>query len=320
MIEADVSLAETTRYPVPIMAHPPHNISDITLEDWLIEVVRSNSGKGIKLDFKSTRVVEPAFRVLARHSDYIKGPVVLNADILPGNGHPVISEQQCLTGRPTGPNKPSAAPVDAWTFLMLCRTRFPKAIISIGWTTNVDPSLKMGYTRDMVDHMASLVKEYNLMQPVTFAVNATLLKYSICELQRLLFQVGVWPLPCQCFALSHLAFGHMSDDWLKLNIDDHFDDIQVPNSTLTVWAHTHEFESGLNLHDLVLIRKSFSMGSVFYDMPSEVLNQLRVEAYTNHWRTKPQNRCSMFDVWCLLHITLASDFLLSNWALINWKL
>ncbi len=62
MIEADVSLAETTRYPVPIMAHPPINVSDITLEDWLIEVVRSNCGKGIKLDFKSTRVVEPAFR------------------------------------------------------------------------------------------------------------------------------------------------------------------------------------------------------------------------------------------------------------------
>jgi hypothetical protein len=226
MIEGDVSLAETTRYPVPIMAHPPINVSDITLEDWLVEVVRSNSGKGIKLDFKSTRVVEPAFRVLARHADYIKGPIVLNADILPG------------------PNKPSAAPVDAWTFLMLCRTRFPKAIISIGWTTHVDEvPLKTGYTRDMIDHMASLVKEYNLMQPVTFPVNATLLKYSVCELQRLLFQ--------------------------------------VPNSTLTIWAHPEEFDNNLSLHDLVLIRKAFSMSSVFYDMPPEILNQLRVEIYNN---------------------------------------
>ena len=84
MIEADVTLAETTRYPIPIMSSPPLNVSDITLEDWLIEVVRSDTGKGIKLDFKSTRVVEPAFRVLARHADYIKGPVVLNANILPG--------------------------------------------------------------------------------------------------------------------------------------------------------------------------------------------------------------------------------------------
>lgn len=84
MIEADVTLAETSRYPVPIMAHPPNNTSDLTLEDFLVEIVRSNCAKGIKLDFKSTRVVEPAFRVLARHSDFIKGPIVLNADILAG--------------------------------------------------------------------------------------------------------------------------------------------------------------------------------------------------------------------------------------------
>ena len=84
MIEADVTLAETTRYPIPIMSSPPLNMSDITLEDWLVELVRSDTGKGVKLDFKSTRVVEPAFRVLARHADYIKGPLVLNADILPG--------------------------------------------------------------------------------------------------------------------------------------------------------------------------------------------------------------------------------------------
>lgn len=84
VIEADVTLAETTRYPIPIMAHPPMNMSDITLDDWLMEVVRSETGKGVKLDFKSTRVVEPAFRVLARHSDFLKGPLVLNADVLSG--------------------------------------------------------------------------------------------------------------------------------------------------------------------------------------------------------------------------------------------
>ena len=73
---------------------------------------------------------------------------------------------------------------------MLCRTRFPKSIISIGWTTtSPEGQIKTGYTREMVDHMASLVREYNLMQPLTFPVNATILKYSICEVQRLLFQV-----------------------------------------------------------------------------------------------------------------------------------
>lgn len=91
MIEADVTLAETTRYPIPIMAHPPMNMSDITLDDWLLEVVRSETLKGIKLDFKSTRVVEPAFRVLARHSDFLRGPLILNADVLQGLIHVSIS-------------------------------------------------------------------------------------------------------------------------------------------------------------------------------------------------------------------------------------
>jgi len=197
------------------------NMSDITLEDWLIEVVRSDCGKGVKLDFKSTRVVEPAFRVLARHADYLKGPLILNADILPG------------------PNKPSVQPIDAWTFLMLCRTRFPKSIISIGWTTVLDTvPLKTGYTRDMVDHMASLVKEYSLMQPVTFPVNAALLKFSISEMQRLLFQ--------------------------------------VPNSTLTVWSHPGD---PISIDDMMVFRKAFGISQLFYDMPDEILAPFRAEVY-----------------------------------------
>lgn len=50
-------------------------------------------------------------------------------------------------------------------------------------------SVKTGYTRENIDQMASLVKEYSLLQPVTFPINASLLKPSLGELQRLLFQV-----------------------------------------------------------------------------------------------------------------------------------
>uniref|UniRef100_T1JVH8 Menorin-like domain-containing protein n=1 Tax=Tetranychus urticae TaxID=32264 RepID=T1JVH8_TETUR len=220
MIEADVTLAETTRYPIPIMSHQPSHMSDITLEDWLIDVVRSETGKGVKLDFKSTRVVEPAFRVLARHAEFIKGPLVLNADILPGY-------------------KSSVSPVDPWTFLMLCRTRFPKSIISIGWTTESDDmSMKTGYTREMVDQMASLVKEYSLIQPVTFPINATMLKPSLGELQRLLFQ--------------------------------------VPNSSLTLWAHPGD---PVSLEDLLIYRKNFSPNQIFYDLPEPLLSMIRSHVY-----------------------------------------
>jgi len=130
-------------------------------------------------------------------------------------------------------------PIDAWTFLMLCRTRFPKAIISIGWTTTIDEvSMKIGYTREMVDQMASLVKEYSLLQPVTFPVNGALLKISIGELQRLLFQ--------------------------------------VPSSTLTVWSHSGD---PLTVDDLIVFRKAFGINQIMYDVPEEILAPFRDAIY-----------------------------------------
>lgn len=49
MIEADILLRGPDPQE-PIMAHPPDNDSDISLQDWLKEVVKLD--KGIKLDFK----------------------------------------------------------------------------------------------------------------------------------------------------------------------------------------------------------------------------------------------------------------------------
>lgn len=223
MIAADVTLAESSRYPIPIMAHPPLNMSDLTLEDFLLQVIQSGRTKGVKLDFKSTRVVEPAFRVLARHEDSLHAPLVLNADILPGD-----SNAAC-------------APVDAWTFLMLCRTRFPRCTISIGWCSEGTGGTSVcagGYTRCMVDQMLSIVKEYSILQPVTFPVNACMAKYSIGELQRLLFQ--------------------------------------LPNSSLTLCAQSGD---ALTIEDMLLFRKAFGPSQLFYDFPEEFLNVFRLQAY-----------------------------------------
>ena len=72
-------------------------------------MIDSKSNKGIKLDFKSTVVVEPAFRCLAKHYANLQNrPLILNADIVAGD-------------YPT-PNQP----VDPWTFLILSSTRFPR--------------------------------------------------------------------------------------------------------------------------------------------------------------------------------------------------
>lgn len=69
------------------------------------------------------------------------------------------------------------------------------------------------------------------MQPVMFPVHASLLKYSIPEMQRLLFQ--------------------------------------VPNSSLCVWStRANPIES---IDELLAIRKSFNIGQVFYKLPDEQL-------------------------------------------------
>ena len=86
MIEADVSLGAEN---VPIMAHPPANTSDLTLQQFLESVlVSTESGKkkGIKLDFKFLEVVEPSLRQLDGLRDKLKMPLWLNADILQGPG------------------------------------------------------------------------------------------------------------------------------------------------------------------------------------------------------------------------------------------
>lgn len=70
LVEGDVSMSCNSRYPIPIMSQSASVPSDLTLEEWLQEVLRYNN-KGIQLDFQSTEVVEPACRVLARVADHV---------------------------------------------------------------------------------------------------------------------------------------------------------------------------------------------------------------------------------------------------------
>ena len=77
MIEADV-IADGEEGPQkPIMAHPPATSSDITLDEWLKKLVPK--GRGLKLDFKSSFVVEPAMKIVSRYASQINQPLWLNA-------------------------------------------------------------------------------------------------------------------------------------------------------------------------------------------------------------------------------------------------
>lgn len=73
MIEADIVLGtlenDTSGQQIPVMGHPPANVSDITLETFLTKILDYNTlnpdrQKGVKLDFKSTVVYEGSIGIL----------------------------------------------------------------------------------------------------------------------------------------------------------------------------------------------------------------------------------------------------------------
>eukprot|EP00095_Tigriopus_kingsejongensis_P003089 maker-scaffold210_size256293-snap-gene-1.22 protein:Tk03089 transcript:maker-scaffold210_size256293-snap-gene-1.22-mRNA-1 annotation:"protein fam151a-like isoform x1" len=128
MIEADVNMGYVEGdldHLRPIMAHPPAFISDLSLEDFLNRVIDArNAGqkKGVKLDFKSTTVLEESFKVLPDFKEQINFPLWLNGDILYGPG--------------TLLKAGSPRVVDPAPLIALTKEHFPTATISPGWVTS----------------------------------------------------------------------------------------------------------------------------------------------------------------------------------------
>ncbi|XP_030647820.1 protein FAM151B [Chanos chanos] len=165
MIEADILLRGLD--PVePIMAHPPQTDSDISLRDWLTQVITSD--KGVKLDFKSLAAVGPSIALLQEVRAQLRGPVWINADILPGPGG-------------------KAVPLDPQAFIAAVGPTSDSDVLSLGWTTGWTPDTENpGYSWEMVHQMEAVCK--TLKQPVTFPVRASLLAQSFPQLQWLLQQ------------------------------------------------------------------------------------------------------------------------------------
>jgi len=168
MLEADVQMRHNKTNTEPIMAHPPNLDSNLTLEEFVDKV--SKTQKGMKLDFKSILAVEPSLKLLKNVSDSkgMKIPIWLNADILQGPCY----DKTC-------------SPVDAKEFIKLCTQYFPMSVLSIGWTTGNDMKPeKNKYTWQHVLEMGKLVVD--IKQPVTFPVRASLIKRSLPQLLWLL--------------------------------------------------------------------------------------------------------------------------------------
>ncbi|NWV45434.1 F151B protein, partial [Daphoenositta chrysoptera] len=189
----------------PILAHPPDTDSDITLQEWLAEMVDTN--KGIKLDFKSLDAVGPSLELLGQLGQPLDRPVWLNGDVLPG---------------PRG----SRVPLDARAFLAAVTSSCPDATLSLGWTTGCHqgqaPCLSPGYAWAMVQEMSRLC--HPLAQPVTFAVRAALVPGSIPQLQWLMqqshrYSLTVWTGKEDMYSVEDLLFIRKNFDKSRVYYD-----------------------------------------------------------------------------------------------------
>lgn len=115
-VECDVMLGVaneggTKVYETPILAHPPHRESDISVATLLIRATKEDEGrrliqKHLKLDFKEIEALEPSLELLEKSklSNPLGKLIFLNADILPGPGRrndtpvpPNIFLEKCLS-------------------------------------------------------------------------------------------------------------------------------------------------------------------------------------------------------------------------------
>ncbi|CAG2063670.1 unnamed protein product [Timema podura] len=220
MLEADVVLGNKigSTEEIPIMAHPPSTTSEMSLEDFLSNAIIANSC-GVKLDFKSIEVLEPSLKILQNHKDNLTFPVWLNADIL------------------SGPVNSTALPVDADKFLSICARDFPLATLSPGWKVRYGaPNITSGrYEPEHITSMKEALARNNIIQPLTFPVQAILAAQSIDTLPDLL---------------------NMS---------------RINDTTLTIWLSEVE---AINITQLKKLIDIVGKNRVYLDLPESIMDQL----------------------------------------------
>ncbi|XP_002014551.2 protein FAM151B [Drosophila persimilis] len=183
-IEADIVLGKLSGGDgddMPVMAHPPANVSDLTLQAFLNQIkdfndLHEGNEKGVKLDFKSIDVFEGSLDILDATIPSMSYPIWINADIISG---------------PVDQNK--TVPVDPNRFFAGCM-RYKQAVLSIGWTTNWGAEFREGeYTKDQCDAMVETLAFNNVLstgQGITFPVRAGIAANSEEQLHKLVAAVN----------------------------------------------------------------------------------------------------------------------------------
>ncbi|CAH1403882.1 unnamed protein product [Nezara viridula] len=249
MIEADIVLGwkseedrKNKTKPLPVMAHPPAVISNLTLAEFLETFMQSGARKGIKLDFKSRGAFAASEWLIEKlyYEKYRDFPVWLNADIVPG------------------PVNATAHVVDPDYFLSSCFTKFPYSTISVGWTTKLEPgSLEGVYSKEDVDLMTDVLSNNMITMPVTFAVRAAFAARSI---ERMIALIDTSPPGSTLTIWSSVAsdvidvaaLGRLIDE---IGIDRVY--LDLPNDIIKNLNHSRKTSSSPTIKPLLGLKAEF---------------------------------------------------------------
>ena len=157
MIEGDIIYSPESKKVV--MAHPPERRSDLSFDEWLKEII--DKGKGAKLDFKDPRVISSCLKKVKELKPDV--PIVIHADTVkgPGGEKPIINTNE---------------------FLKQIKNTYPQGLISIGWTTEIDPKEK--YKKNYIEDMLKATEK--VKEDITYPVRAYYLPKSLEEVKLLL--------------------------------------------------------------------------------------------------------------------------------------
>lgn len=184
LIESDIRISKDGAI---IAAHPPAIESDLSFDELMGKV--AGTGKGIKLDFKDPETLIYCLNYLKKAD--LNQPVILNADILQGNGAPIPKFK-------------------ADEFIDNCLKLYPQGLLSLGWTTVADPNLP--YTQKNVQEMAALCEKIG--NDILIPVRACLLPSSWENLQFIVksnkYFLSIW---------NNEPVEEELLDWIKKNTD-----------------------------------------------------------------------------------------------------
>lgn len=152
MLEVDVDVCEHGEI---FASHPRQHIHNLLIS-YLLEKIKGTR-KGIKLDFKCEKAIEPTLKLLQQVK--LDQPVMLSADIFKGNGFKPV--------------------INADYFLEICKKIYPEGIIAIGWTTEEGFCLSEKNIKEMI-------KKCEKQKEVNFPVRACSLKSSFSVINMLL--------------------------------------------------------------------------------------------------------------------------------------